>query len=226
MFVAIGLVYLWLRRAEALRAAPLVLAVVVAVHFVVPGALGTFKNLFFPAGGLWAEHSNVWVITDPELPTWCNFAGRTADLGPGLSEGMKRPFFGSGYGTRLALDDPTTGAKANACILDNQWLGTFLDMGFLGVIAFGWLLLRFIRRAGAVAKVADDDTSRLLTAFASSIAAFGIAMFLFDAFSFIQAMMIFFVLLALGASFLVKSQSGDFGPVPRNAGRAGASSAR
>ena len=42
---------------------------------------------------------------------------------------MRRPLLGQGLGTRqTGADNPLR----NAPILDNQWLGTFLDIGLLG----------------------------------------------------------------------------------------------
>jgi polysaccharide biosynthesis protein PslJ len=228
MFVVIAAVFFWLRRAEAVRAAPVVLPLVVAVHFFVPGALGTMKLLFFPEGGLLAEHSNTWAPVDRDLPTWCSFAGRAEEFVPVVKDGLDRPFFGLGYGTRITVEDPATGVKPNACILDNQWLGTFQDAGLVGVLAWAWLLIRFVRRGGAAAKEADEETSLLLTAIVASVAAFGVAMFLYDAFAFTQVMLLLFILLAFGARTLqsvdvpepVVSESGVAGVPAGATGRA------
>ncbi len=119
-----------------------------------------------------------------------------------LAEALERPFFGYGYGTRVTIDDPGTGVEANACVLDNQWLGTLLDVGFAGILAWGWLLLGFVRRGAAAARAGDAETSWLLTALVASVAACSGAMLLFDTFAFIQVMLLLFILLALGATVL------------------------
>jgi polysaccharide biosynthesis protein PslJ len=203
MLVVVAVVCFWLRRADSLRIAPLVVALVIAIHFVVPGALGNMKSLFFPEGGLIAQQSVVWAPDlSEDLPIWCSYAGRAADIGPTFDAALERPFLGQGFGTRVTVDDPFGDVKANACVLDNQWLGTLLDVGFVGALVWAWLFVYFIRRVAAAAKRADAHTAWLLTAFAASVAAFGVGMFLFDAFAFVQSTLLLFILLAFGAVLL------------------------
>ena len=83
-------------------------------------------------------------------------------------------------------------------ILDDEWLGILAETGIAGMLALLWLFGRFVRRAGSVAKRSDSPEAWLLTAIVASVAAFGVGMATFDAFSFIQATFIFFILLALG----------------------------
>ena len=63
-------------------------------------------------------------------------AGRLADLEPALREVAQRPFFGSGFGSRIVIGD-----EANAFILDNQFLGTLMETGALGAIGLAVFLL-------------------------------------------------------------------------------------
>ena len=63
-------------------------------------------------------------------------AGRLADLEPALREVAQRPFFGSGFGSRIVIGD-----EANAFILDNQFLGTLMETGALGVLGLAVFLL-------------------------------------------------------------------------------------
>jgi O-antigen ligase len=93
----------------------------------------------------------------------------------------------------------TTGDEANACILDNQWLGTLLDVGVVGALAWLALFLTVIRRWGGAAH-ARSDTGWLLVAATAAVAAYAVAMFTFDAFSFIQVTLLLFVVLGLGAA--------------------------
>jgi O-antigen ligase len=212
MLATVAAVFLWLRRRETMRAAPLALVLLVGIHFMVPGALGAMKAIFFPPSGLVAEHSNAWAVISRDDPTWCSYTGRLTDLGPSLRQAADRPFLGYGFGTRVTVDDPATGVPANACVLDNQWLGTLLDLGLAGLLAWIWLFVRFIRGGSARSRTADDDTAWLLTALVAALTAFGVGMFLFDAFSFIQVMLLAFVLLALGSVVLRVSEGEDSSP--------------
>ncbi|MFD1715628.1 O-antigen ligase family protein [Amnibacterium flavum] len=129
-------------------------------------------------------------------------SGRLADLGPSLTEAARTPWFGTGPGSRIV-----TGPEANAFILDNQMLGTLLEGGIVGSIAAILLLvvptitlLVFARRQVAGSKYRD-----LGLALAASIAGYFLSLFFFDGFGFLQTLMMFFVLLALGAWLLTES---------------------
>ena len=122
---------------------------------------------------------------------------RSDRLGPQFDAIKAQPAFGQGYGTRI-----TDGPELNSRILDNEWLSTAVETGLVGVAAWLWLFVRFVRRAGGEAKRDTSGRGWLLTALAGSAAAFAVGMLTFDAFSFIQATFVFFVLLAVGASTL------------------------
>jgi polysaccharide biosynthesis protein PslJ len=190
------LVVLWLRPRETVRAWPVLVPVVVAVHLAIPGTIGTLRAAFFPQGGLVAEQSA---------------AGRIDDFAPSRAEFVRQPVLGQGYGTRQV-----TGEQRNARFLDNQWLGTLLETGLAGALSLLWLFTRAIRRASCAAK--RDSTSRgwLLTAIAASLTAYAVGMFTFDAFSFIQVTFLLFILLGLG-SILVSQESPS--PAPAGCGR-------
>jgi hypothetical protein len=57
MLLVVVLVFAWLRPSIVKRLLPLALPLLVAVHFVLPGTIGSFKELFFPEGGLIAEQA-------------------------------------------------------------------------------------------------------------------------------------------------------------------------
>ncbi len=119
-----------------------------------------------------------------------------ADLGPGLDEFAKKPFFGTGFGTRLTSEqDP----KVNARILDNEWLGLLIEVGALGVLSLLWLYGRTIRRLGAAARRDDGDYGILMAGLAAAIGGFAVSMFTFDAFSFIQVTFMSFIFLGFAA---------------------------
>lgn len=185
MLAAVVIVSALLRRAVVRPLLIAALPVAIAIHLVVPGAIGSLRGAFFPPEGL---------IQDQTA-----FSGRASGerLAPQFERIRERPLFGQGYGTRV-----TRGLERNARILDNQWLGTAVEIGLLGVAAWVWLFVRFLRRSIGVARRDLSGRGSLLTALASSVLAFALGMLTYDAFSFIQVTVVFFVLLAIGASVL------------------------
>jgi polysaccharide biosynthesis protein PslJ len=186
MLAVASLVVLVLRFRESWRFAPLLIPMVVMVHFAVPGALGAMKTAFAPPGGLINEHTQDEYVVG---------SGRLADIGPSLELFSKKPVLGYGYGT-LKTDGP----DANARIVDNQWLFSLLNVGLVGVFALVWLFMRFIRSVGRWAFQERTDDGWLLVALVASVAAFGVGMFTLDAFAFTQVTFVFFVILALGSA--------------------------
>jgi O-antigen ligase len=181
MLLVVGVVFFWLRRDETKRLWPFLLPALLVVHFALPGTIGGLKASFFPEGGLIANQSQ----------------SVGSDLGPALVEWSQNPVFGQGYGSRVV-----DGENPNAQILDNQWLGSLLETGIAGVLAFAWLFLRAVRRLGRAAKQDRTPAGSLYVALAASIAAFGVGMLTFDAFAFIQVTFFLFMLLAFAASAL------------------------
>jgi hypothetical protein len=127
-----------------------------------------------------------------------------------LAEASRKPLFGEGYGTRITGFQE---AARNAPILDDQWLNTVLELGFVGLAAWIWLIVRALRRSFRAARGsghAGDDW--LFTALAASIASFAVGMLTFDAFSFTQVTFIFWILLALSATSLRLAKIPSNGP--------------
>ena len=189
MLFVILVVFAVLRPADARRALPIGLPLLIMMHLAIPGALGSLHDAFVPKGGLVAEQES-----DPgELGS-----GRVADLGPALDQAARQPVLGEGYGTRI-----TDNNQAKANILDNQWLGTLLETGIVGVFAWIWLFARTVRRLGARARSdPGGDLGLLMTGLAASITAFAVGLFTYDAFSFIQVTYIMFILVALSSVLL------------------------
>ena len=189
MLVVIGLVFVWLRAREMKRLWPLVIPAVLAIHFALPGTIGTLRKSFFPAGGVVAQQRDANVGS-----------GRVATLGPALdTEFAPNPILGEGFATRITAPDEYVPVP-NAPILDNQWLGTLLETGIVGVVALFWLFVRFVRRLGRAAKHDRSPRGWLLASIAASVAAYGESMLTYDAFSFIQVTFFLFILLALGSA--------------------------
>ena len=163
-----------LRFRETWRFAPLLLPMIVMIHFAAPGTLGALKYSFMPPGGLVAEQSN---------DEYVEGAGRIADIGPSIELFKKKPVLGYGYGTLQ-----TSGPDANSRILDNQWLSSLLNLGLVGVFSLIWLFTRFLRGMTRSARRLRTPDGWLLVALCASVAAFGICMFTFDAFAFTQVL--------------------------------------
>ena len=194
MALAMVIAGLYLRRDAVLRQWPVLIALAVVVHFAAPGAVTHLYTAFFPKQGLAGSQLG---------KSGGVGSGRLADLGPGLRSWQQAPFFGHGLGTGLSPDtvgtgaivDPKTGAPI---IFDDQYMNSLVSIGALGVLGVIWfvwgagiaLLKAARRRVGA-----DGD---LIAACAASVVGFGAGMLTFDAFSFVQCTLIFFVIAALG----------------------------
>jgi O-antigen ligase len=189
MLLVVVLTFLWLRPRQTIRLWPALLPAIVVMHFAAPGAIGSLKQAFLPAGGLLAEQQRD--------PGWSG-SGRIADLGPALEELRANPLLGQGFGTRIV-------DGGNAQILDNQWLGTLLEVGIAGTIAWIWFFVRVIRRFGKAAKRDEGARGWLLAAVAASTAAYAIGMLTYDAFSFIQVTFLLFIVIGIGAALLPAS---------------------
>jgi hypothetical protein len=96
-------------------------------------------------------------------------------------------------------------------ILDNQWLGTLLETGLVGVLAWIWLFRRFLKKVNAEARRDQSDRGWLLTALSASVLAYALAMLTYDAWSFIQVTWLLFILLGIGSVVL---QQEDLAPAP------------
>ena len=207
MLVVVALVYLWLRRRETVRLWPLLLPFLAVIHFALPGTLGSIKASFLPEGGLIASQNAAPEEYD------CSSSGRIADIGPALDQLRTSPFVGIGYGTRIVAGDERSNPPRNACILDDQWLGTLLETGIIGIFAWVWVFARLIRRLGRSAAARGYD-GELCVALAACLAAFAFSMFTFDAFGFVQVSFLLFLLMAAAASTLSRMRGEQSDPVP------------
>jgi hypothetical protein len=193
MFVAMPLVGLWLRGQRVGRYWPLLLLLVPAIHFASPGALGAVYNSFVPKGGL---------VSDLESGGGEYGSGRFADVKPGLQLFAERPFVGRGIGaTILPPDTPevlSSAPSSAAIIFDDEYLNTLVTMGLIGLVAAIWFVWGCVIGLARGARQLTGPPSDLLVACCAAATAFAISMFLFDAFSFVQATLVFVIIAAIG----------------------------
>ncbi len=159
-----------------------------------PKVFNTLVLSFFDIDGLIASQQ-----TSPGF----RGAGRLADLGPSLEQAEQHPFFGTGLGSRIV-----TGEFQNAYILDNQVLGTLLEVGAVGILGLAIFILVPILMMGAWAfTTARDEPRYAMLAFALFLSGAGYtaALFFYDAFGFMQTFFVYSMLLAVGAWLLTSS---------------------
>jgi O-antigen ligase len=198
MLLVAAIVLLALRWSELKRLWPALIPLAIATWAAAPGAVGTLRATLFPLGDLLNEQRTVV----PGNEALAN--GRLADVGPALAEYSRQPLFGQGFGTRITgFDEPFI----NAAILDNQWLVTLLETGALGALALAWLFARVLRRLVGLARADPSPAGWLAAALTASIAAFGLGMFTFDAFVFVQVTFLFFFLLGVAGSLIGGAES-------------------
>lgn len=184
MLIVLFVAFVWIKREETLRLAPMLLALLVLIQVAMPGTLGTFRAILNPA-----------YVVEEQSQDLGTGSGRIADLGPGLAEWARSPLLGQGFGTRVTSQDGLEGAQ----ILDNQWLTSLLDVGAIGVLGLVWLFARAIRRLARRARDAPGADGWLATSLAASLAAFAVGMLSFDAFAFIQVTFFAFIMLGFAA---------------------------
>ena len=202
MLVAMAATALWLRR-EMLRrpgslmrfVVPGVIVVVMLVKVAAPGSLRTLYASFTPQGGL---------ISEQQRRAGDEGSGRIADLGPALDLWLEKPIVGRALGTGVTRADSqrerTATAEANEprIIFDNQYLHTLIYLGLAGFVGVVWFLFRAVRRLGGAARRLAGGNGDLLVACTASCVAWGISLAVFDAFAFVQASLVFFVIAAIG----------------------------
>jgi hypothetical protein len=211
MLGAEGIVFLCLKPKETKRLWPALVPAVVVIHALLPGTIGTFKDAFFPKGGIIAQQSRFESNYDPLLA-----GGRIRLLKPMLAEASQKPLFGEGFGTRITgFNEP----DRNAPILDDQWLANVLEVGFVGLAAWVWLFVRAGRRLTRASRTASrvgDDW--LFAALAASLTGFAVGMLTYDAFSFTQVAFMFWIVLGISAALLRISRAWPTSGVSASAG--------
>jgi hypothetical protein len=192
--IAMVVVGLWVRPREVKRMWPLLPVGLVIIHLALPGAMGTLYRTVFPKQGL---------TTQLSARGGQHGSGRLADIGPGLDRWKKAPLFGHGLGTQPSTADREAAAPTTlvgpSLIFDDQYLNTLVTLGLVGLIGVVWFTWGNVRRLGRAARRRAGPDGDLIAATCVACAGFGVGMFTFDAFSFVQATLFFFVIAALGS---------------------------
>lgn len=162
----------WRRRLNVGAAAVLLCG---AMQGLVPGLLGTIKSQILNAGA------------DPSVQ------GRTDDYGPLFDLWRRTPWLGRGLGTF----DPGTYR-----FLDNQYLGTLIDGGVIGL---GALIVFFLIMMGTARggrrRSPDPEAQSMARALLAAIAAAAATFFTFDAMAFPMNAGILFVIFGCVGAF-------------------------
>lgn len=207
MLIVLLVVFIWLRRADSVRLIPYLLPLVVVIQIGMPGTLGTFRAILNPS----------YVLNEQSVEGGTG-SGRVADLGPSLEEWTHKPLFGQGFGTRVTGTELQAGGTltddSGAQILDNQWLGSLLEIGAVGVLGLMWIFARAVRRLARRARADQSVDGFLAATIAASLAAYAVGLFTYDALAFIQVTFFGFVILAFGSVALRRPLVEPAGPPP------------
>ena len=144
-----------------------------AMGVAVPGLVGTFKWLIFGAS------------EDPSVTARLDRVPRV------MEQVSERPWLGWGVGTFSPDED---------FLLDNQYFGTLIETGVVGLLVVVALFLTAMTLCYLTFRRSrDDDTRRLAMAVMAGIAVLPVVMYLFDA---------FFYSILMGVSFILIGSAG------------------
>jgi hypothetical protein len=189
---AMLLLGLILRGGKLVRFWPVLIVAAAALHFVSPGAIGALYHSFFPKEGLVQD-----VTGRAGLPG----SGRLSDIQPGLDLWHSSPLVGIGRGNPL-VGGQTPGDPSSGIIFDNQYLNTLVLTGLLGLIAAVWFLVAAASKLLSAGFGRGGYEGDFLACCGLAVTGFAVGMFFFDAFSFVQVTVVYFVIAALGLRVL------------------------
>lgn len=156
----------WRRRLNAAVATVVFLG---AMRAAIPGLLGTIKALF------------LYTEVDPSIQ------GRKDDFPLVREFVVESPVFGRGFGTLL---------PERYFFLDNQYLGTLVETGFVGLLSLALVLVVGASVArGARRRSADASTRSLGQALAASVVIAAVSLATFDGLSFRMTSGLLFLLI-------------------------------
>jgi len=205
VFGVMIVVALLLRARSIVRFWPALLVLPLFIHVAAPGVMGGLYRSLFPRGGLETQLSGRAGLQG---------SGRLADVGPGLRIWEQSPLVGQGLGAVMveptAPSEKSLGQADVAIIFDNEYMTTLTSMGVIGLAVVLWFLGGTLIRLGRAARKLPAPTGDLAAACCVAAAGFVTSMVFFDAFSFVQATLIFFFVTACGlrAAQLARAEAG------------------
>ena len=159
----------WSRSARRITLAAIV-AITTALFISVPGFLGTMTSLFTTIG------------TDSSAQS------RTGAYSVAWEFIQRSPTFGRGFTTFLP----------SYWILDNQYLGLIIEVGFVGLVAMLWLITRGVTSAISARAAAQNEATRQTgQALAAAIVCGAVCGGLYDLLGFPMSAGLFFLVLGL-----------------------------
>jgi len=171
-----------------------VLAVSIPVFMVLkPGLLGTIKSLFLN------------VSNDPSI------SGRTEDYAAVWGYVSQRPVIGRG---------PGTFTPELYRLLDNQWLLSLIETGWVGVLLLAALVLVTLRVLLTIRRravfIGDAQGANLALSLLAIVVTIAVTSFFFDCFSFTTATTMFWLSIGVTAALgmLQRRQLADLGIHP------------
>ncbi|MBT2587294.1 O-antigen ligase [Arthrobacter sp. ISL-95] len=179
-FAVLALIPSWPKK---IRRGALLLGIGLAsgMYVLTPGMLGTLRGLFTVGSA------------DPSI------SSRTSAYTTAFGMLANNPVVGRGFGTFLP----------DYVIVDNQFLGILVELGFTGLAAFVVLILCAIVCVWRARKLAADDQMRQVSqAVLASISAIALTFMFFDGLSFAMAASLFFFMLGIsGALWRIARQT-------------------
>lgn len=167
-----------------------IIALMLGVHMVFPGSLGTLKTWLTPS---YIEATEVG-----------NRAGRYEDYPRIWSQFTKMPLFGLGY----EMFRPKI-----YFYVDNQYLKFLVEIGLFGTLGFIYLISKVLKQLWQSARRTTGELRGLLIAIAASSLVFTICCATFDTFGFAQISYLFFVIVGLGMALIriegITEKAGD-----------------
>jgi hypothetical protein len=176
--IAVVLTVAYFRRRELLKLAPLGLVLVVFVHVLAPGAIGSTTDQFDPS------RLGVATVSD-----------RTADYDAVRPDIWTHPIFGRGWGTYDHVTYRT---------LDSELLHRIIEMGVLGLLAFVAMGVAVVLCARATIAARDPRWSPPALIGAAAAVSFLVVSVLFDVLSFPHPTYIFMLMAGLVAVVISK----------------------
>jgi O-antigen ligase len=169
------------RRAAALIVAPIF---VIALRVMSPGLVGTIFTQFANAGD------------DPSLQ------GRADSRGAVGHVIAQSPWVGRGFNTYIPADFVKLGLTGvNHGSLDNQYLGSIVEVGYVGLAALiGILVIALGIARGIRLRAQDDDARALGQSFLASFLAVAVGMATFDGLGFPMFAGLFFLLFGIAGA--------------------------